>query len=258
MTSTQNPWIAYRKPNAQARLRLFCFPYAGGAASIYRNWADELPPDVDVCPIQLPGRESRLTEQPLDDFAAIIQAMTRYLHPYLNIPFALFGHSMGALLGFELARYLRQHYYLSPVQLFISGCSAPQIFDFGRRIHDLPEPEFLEEVRSLNGTPDEVLQHPELMQLLMPVLRADFGVVETYTYTPGDPLDCPISVFGGMQDDEVGRDDLEAWRQQTRGAFQLRMFPGDHFFLHADRALLLAALSEDLSRLLSRIPASRW
>jgi surfactin synthase thioesterase subunit len=257
MTNKQNPWISYRKPHTQARLRLFCFPYAGGAASIFRTWADELPPEVDVCPIQFPGRESRLTEQPFTEFTSLVQAMTRYLQPYLNIPFAFFGHSMGALISFEFARYLRQQYYLSPVQLFISGCSAPQVFDFGRRIHDLPEPEFLQEVRQLKGTPDEVLEHPELMQLLLPVLRADFGAVETYTYTPGEPLDCMISVFGGLKDEEVSREDLEAWQQQTRGAFNLRLFPGDHFFLHSDRALLLRTLSEDLTRLLNRIPSNR-
>ena len=255
MTTRDNPWIAYRKPNPRARLRLFCFPYAGGGASIYRTWSDELPPEVEVCPVQLPGRESRLIEPSFTRFAPLLQAMNPFVQPYLDMPFAFFGHSMGAMIGFEFARYLRQRERLGPAHLFVSGCRAPQRFDFDSPIHDLPEPKFIEELRLLEGTPDKVLQHPELMELLIPVLRADFEMVETYSYTPEAPLDCPISAFGGLQDDEVSREDIEAWQQQTRSAFVARMFPGGHFFLHSNRAILLRMLAEDLLRLVSRLPA---
>ena len=129
-----------------------------------------------------------------------------------------------------------------------AGASAPQL-PLGYRItYNLPEAEFLEEVRRLDGTPKEVLEHPELMAMMSPLLRADFELVETYSYVPEAPLDCPITVFGGLRDQDVGREVLEPWREQTASHFTLRMLPGGHFFLHSDQALLLSLLSEELRR----------
>jgi medium-chain acyl-[acyl-carrier-protein] hydrolase len=128
----------------------------------------------------------------------------------------------------------------------VSGCRAPQIPAPRPPIHALPEPAFLDELRRLNGTPETVLENAELMQLLLPVLRADFALLETYVYTPKPPLDYPISAFGGLQDREVSCDELEAWREQTSAAFSLQMLPGDHFFLNSARSLLLQSLSQKL------------
>ena len=155
---------------------------------------------------------------------------------------------MGALIGFELARLLRREHGLMPAHLFVSGRRAPQLPRDSRITYNLPEPEFLEEVRRLDGTPKEVLEHPELMEIVSPLLRADFEVVETYSYVPEPPLDCPITVFGGLRDHDVGRDVLEPWREQTASHFTLRMLPGGHFFLHSDQSLLLSLLSEELLR----------
>jgi medium-chain acyl-[acyl-carrier-protein] hydrolase len=153
---------------------------------------------------------------------------------------------MGGLVSFELARLLRKNYGKSPVHLFVSGNGAPQVPDPDPPIYALPEPEFLEELRRLNGTPEAVLENAELMQLLLPAIRADFAVIETYAYTPESPLDCPITAFGGLQDREVSYDDLKAWQEQTNAAFSLHMLPGDHFFLQSAQPLLLQLLSKKL------------
>jgi medium-chain acyl-[acyl-carrier-protein] hydrolase len=245
-TTALDSWIACRKPSPQARLRLFCFPYAGGGVSIFRAWSDGLPADVEVCPIQLPGRGTRLMEPPFARLSPLIQALAEALFPLLDIPFAFFGHSLGALISFELARQLRRQHAVQPVRLFISADRAPQIPNRDPAIHSLPEREFLVEVCRLNGTPRKVLEDDELRQIMLPLLRADFAVYETYGYSTEPPLNCPISAFGGLQDQRVNRGDLEAWREQTSSSFSLRMFPGDHFFLNTTQASLLGALSQEL------------
>ena len=245
---TLGSWTAGHEPNPQARLRLFCFPYAGGSASMFRIWSNALPADVEACPIQLPGRSTRLMERPFTDLSSLIQVLAQALSSLLDKPFAIFGHSLGALMGFELARQLRRQYGVSPARLFISAGCAPQIPRRGSPIHTLPAKEFLAEVRRLNGIPKEVLEHDELMEIVIPLLRADFALYEAYVYSAEPPLNCPISAFGGLQDRKVTHRDLEAWRDQTTGAFSLRMLPGDHFFLNTTQPLLLQMLSQELHR----------
>lgn len=239
-------WIAFRKPNPRARLRLFCFPYAGAGAAIFRTWADFLPPDVEVCPVQFPGRGTRLAETPITRLEPLIENLDCALAPLLDKPFAFFGYSLGALVGFELARHQRRQSGIQPARLFVAADCAPQVARRGRPIHALPDAEFLVELRRLNGIPEAVMADAELMAIMLPVLRADFAVYETYAYTAEPPLDCGISGFGGLRDRRVGRSDLEAWRDQTSGSFSLRMFAGDHFFLNTMQPLLLQGLSEEL------------
>lgn len=241
-----SPWITCRKPNPQARLRLFCFPYAGTGVSIFRTWPDGLPADVEVCPIQFPGRGTRLMEAPFTRLSPLVQALAQALGPLLDKPFAFFGHSLGALVGFELARQLRRQSGVQPIRLFVSAHRAPQIPLRDQPIHALPDEKFLHELRRLNGIPDQVLAEAELMQIMLPVLKADLAVFETYLYATEPPLDCAISTFGGLQDGKVSRDDLDSWRAQTTGPFSLRMFAGDHFFLNTARPRLLQTLSEEL------------
>lgn len=249
MGTTKKPdiWLAHRRPNPQAGLRLFCFPYAGGGASIFRSWHEYLPTQIEVCPIQLPGRENRLRERPYKRLTEVIDALADSLPPILDKPFAFFGHSLGALIGFELARQLRQRAMPQPVHLFVSGARAPQIPDPKAPIHNLPDKEFVEAVRDFGGTPEEVLQHEELMEILLPCLRADFEVCETHIYQPGDPLSIPITAFGGWQDKKIAPDEIEAWRNQTLSSFVVRMFPGNHFFLHNVREELLLHISGALN-----------
>jgi medium-chain acyl-[acyl-carrier-protein] hydrolase len=253
MSGTRNRWLSCQREHSQTILSLFCFPYAGGSASIFRRWSEGLPDAVDVCPIQLPGRGSRLPEPSITKMPTLIQAIAEAICPHLQRPFAFLGHSMGALIGFELARHLRAGYGVEPVHLFVSGCRAPQVSAEQLIIYDLPDSEFLKELSHLNGTPREVLEHPELMQLMLPTLRADLELVQTYTYAAGAPLQCPVTVFGGLQDKEIKRTQLRAWSAQTTARFSLRMLPGDHFFIHASRALFLKALSREVNQIVSRI-----
>ena len=211
---------------------------------IFRTWSDSLPADVEVCPVQLPGRGTRVTERPFTRLSPLVEALAQALVPLLDRPFAFFGHSLGALVSFELARQIRRQYGVHPVRLFVSAGRAPQIPHRNPPIHSLPDKELLMELRRLKGTPSELLDHEELMEIMLPLLRADFALYETYAYSSEPALDCPISAFGGLQDHRVNESDLQAWRAQTSVSFSLRMFPGDHFFLK--QSLLLRALSQEL------------
>ena len=213
-------------------------------------WSDDLPLFVEVCPIELPGRGMRFGEHPFTQLEPLIQSLSQAILPSLTKPFVFFGHSMGALVSFELTRLLCQKHPLNPLHLFVSGHRAPHIPDPDPPINLLPEPEFLKELRRYNGIPDEVFNNTELMQVFIPTLRADFAVVETYAYAPSLPLNCPITVFGGIQDWKTNRDNLEAWQEQTHARFSLQFFPGDHFFLHSARSLLLQSLTKQLRLLI--------
>ncbi|WP_414575208.1 thioesterase II family protein [Anabaena sp. CCY 9402-a] len=243
-TKINNPWLIFPKPNPQAKLRLFCFPYAGGGAGIFREWYKELNTKIEVCAVQLPGRENRLSEPAFNRLQPLINALSQAILPNLNQPFAFFGHSMGGLICFELARYLQQVYGLTPVHLFVSGASAPHIPETKPPINNLPTLEFLQELCRFNGTPDAILENSELMELMSPTLRSDFAVLETYIYTKFAPLSCAITAFGGLADVEVYQAELVAWQEHTISDFSLQMLPGNHFFIHENRLQLLDLLSQ--------------
>jgi medium-chain acyl-[acyl-carrier-protein] hydrolase len=238
--------LAHDEPHV--RLRLFCVPHAGGGTASFRRWARSFPPGVELVPVQLPGRESRVAELPFVRLAPLISALTEAVAPYLDTPFALFGHSMGALVCFELARYLRRAFGVLPSHLFVSGAPAPQLGTRHRTMHTLSTPALLAEVRQLGGTPDEVLGSDELMRMLVPVLRADLAIVETYRYFADAPLSCPLSVFGGLGDTRVARDELAAWRVQTSGQFALHMVPGEHFFAYDENGPVPHVVARALAR----------
>lgn len=231
LSSPAGLWLRSLPRNAEVRLRLFCFPYAGGGASIFRTWSATLPPEIGVYPVQLPGRENRIAEPAFTSIAALVAALVPVIAPYLDRPVAFFGHSMGSLISFELARALRRAGLPAPQQLFVSGHNAPQIPRTRPPLCHLAEPEFLAGVLGLGGTAAEVLQHPELRPLLLPLLRADFTAAETYTYTAEAPLAIPITVFGGRHDPYTTPQHLAAWQDQTHAACRVYVLPGDHFFL---------------------------
>lgn len=242
-------WIV-RKPRPRAKVRLFCFPYAGSGASIYRAWPDALP-HLDVCAIQPPGRETRMRDEPIKRLEPLVEATVEAILPLLDQPFAFFGYSLGSYVAFEATRRLRALGAPLPARLFLGACGAPQTPRRKAPIHDLPDAEFMNELRGYQGTPAEVLEHEELMALLLPLLRADFGVYETYVPRNEPPLDIPFSVLGGLTDEDVTRADLDAWREHTTKAFVLRMFPGNHFFLNTERTRLLTSVLQDLGPLLA-------
>lgn len=238
-------WIIRSKPNAQAQARLFCFPYAGGGASLYRMWSSCLPADIEICAVQLPGREQRFTDPPYTQMAPLVHAVADALMPWLDRPYAIFGHSMGALIGFELAHICHQRHLRMPEILFASGCRAPQLPARRPEIHSLPDARFIEEVSAMNGVPQAILAQTELLQLILPWLRADFTLVETYHPVAREPLPCAITAFGGLQDAIVNQDEIAAWSHCTRGNFTRRMVPGDHFFLTSSQDMLTRALAHD-------------
>ena len=240
------PWLPGYKEKPGVTRRLFCFPYAGGSAGSFRPWPNLLPGFLQVMAVQPPGRGERLSEPPFKHLPDMIEVLGPTLLPFLNKPFAFFGHSMGALIGFELTRWLRRTKNPMPQHLLVSGRRAPQFNYEELPSHDLPEPEFIERLRKLNGTPQEVLDHPELMQLMLPLLRADFSVCETYRHEVEPPLDCPVTVFGGMGDVEIPRERLEPWREHTTSSFSLHMFPGDHFFIHSAQDEIIRVISQKL------------
>ena len=227
-------------------MRLFCIPYAGGGPSVFRTWSMHVPAHVEVCAVHFPGRETRINEPAIDDWMCLVRELSDAIAPYLDRPYALFGHSLGGLICFELAREVRRRFDVEPIHLFVSGSAAPQLPDTDP-MSDLPEAEFLDRVREMKGTPPEVMRHPELRTLIVPILRADFSLRDTYQYRVESPLACPISAFGGMHDDGVGYDELEGWHEHTSARFQVRLFQGDHFFLRTAQAAVLEAVTEALT-----------
>lgn len=251
-TPSTGNWLTCPKPNPRASMRLFCFPYAGGGASVFRTWPDELPADIEFYAIELPSRGRRIKEPPITRMEPLVRGIAGAIESLLDKPFCFFGHSMGALTGFELARLLRREGRAQPSHLFVSGAIAPQIKDNQEVTYNLPEPEFLDVLRRLGGTPHEVLEHEELLQLMLPTLRADFELLQFYEYVDEPPFSFPITAFGGLQDKEVSREDIEGWRVHTTATFILRFFQGDHFFLLSDRSRLLWAMSQELISVVSR------
>lgn len=246
-------WTPFGRPKPAAPLRLLCFPYAGGGASAYYSWIGQLGPNIDVVPIQLPGKETRLGETSPSAIMPLVELLATNLRPILDWPYALYGHSMGGLIAFELARWLRTLGAPDPRHLFVGGRRAPQMEDASPPIHQLPEAELLAELRRLDGTPAEVLEDRALMRLLLPGLRTDFALCETYTYRAGTPLNCPVSSFGGLDDPDVQREHLEGWREQTSAHLTVHQLPGGHFFLHTARPMLLALLREEVEPTLANL-----
>jgi len=241
--SIDSYWITYPNPNSSAKLRLFCFHYAGGGASVYRGWPELLPDEIELCSIQLPGRENRLQEALYTDLDQLIQALLPALHPHLDKPFAFFGHSMGAMIAFETARALRKQEMSPPTQLFLSAWQAPQIVRTDEALRLLSDTEFIAKLQQrYDAVPEAILENADLQKTFLPILRADVAMLETHTFQHEPPLSYPITVFGGQDDPSVSQNELADWQAQTDGAFDLQMFAGAHFYLEQVQAELVAAI----------------
>lgn len=241
-------WVQISRPAPAARLRLICLPPAGGGASRYRDWPAHLPDGVEVVSVQLPGRESRFTEQAIESMPQLVSELADGLGGHLTRPFALFGHSMGALIAFELTRWLRPS-GVAPVHLFASGCRAPDLPSRSPDWHVLPDQEFIAKIESLGGIPPELLADRDYLAAMLPALRSDCTLTETYVCRPQAPLSCPVSAFGGQRDAEVFPEDVQAWSRHTTGPFRAHLLPGDHFFINSARQDVLRLLASELPSL---------
>jgi medium-chain acyl-[acyl-carrier-protein] hydrolase len=247
-------WVKVFEPRPGARLRLFCFPYAGGGASVYRLWPRGLPSDIEVVGVQPPGRESRWRDEAFRHVEPMADDALTGLEAHLDRPFAFFGHSMGAILAFEVARRLARRGGAMPKHLIVSGRPAPTVAESHPPIHGLPKDEFIDEIRRYSGTPEEVLQNDELMALLEPVLRADFTVSETYEHDSDGPrLSMPLTVIGGTDDPDVPVEALAPWSEQTTGPFREHVIEGGHFFVNEQRDETLTIVARALAPHLARV-----
>jgi len=241
-------WIVGARPRrTRPAVRLFCLPWAGGSAAAYASWTDAVRDDVEVCPIELPGRQTRWQESPFERLDPLVNSLATALSSELGGRFALFGHSMGALVAFELARTLRRRGEGEPETLFVSAGAAPQLPRSLPWVPDQPDSVVREKLRELGGVPAEVDESPELMELLMPVIRADFSVCETHRYRPEPPLRCPIVAFCGEQDREVPPARMAPWAEQTTGGFSQHVLPGGHFALENERDKVLTVIRSRLA-----------
>lgn len=245
-TSRKNPWLRLVRSDPFASLRLFCFSYAGAGANVYRSWAGMPFEHVEIAAVQLPGREARMREEPFTSAKPLVAALARELAPELGgKPFLFFGHSMGALVSFELTRELRRQAKPMPRALFLSGHRAPGAAaePRDRVMHRMSDEDLVCELRGMNGTAEGVMDHAEMLALLLPIFRADFSVCETWRHQEEAPLDVPVHALGGVDDPGVSRAHLEAWSRQTVARCTVDMFEGDHFYVHQSRAQLLARLA---------------
>jgi surfactin synthase thioesterase subunit len=240
-------------PKPSPALRIFCFPFAGVGPSAFRGWPQNLPAVVEALCVHLPGRESRVREANIPDILALASEITDAIAPFADRPFALFGHSLGGLVAFEVARILRRRGLSAPVRLFASACRAPHLPSPFAPLHDLDEDDLLRRVneRYDGSVPKEVLESPELRELLVPALRADIAALEAYQHTPQLPLDCPLTVFGGRHDRTLAQGALEAWSLHTSKDFRLRLVDGGHFFLQSERRRLIDDICEDVATLVA-------
>jgi surfactin synthase thioesterase subunit len=235
-------WLI-RKTGVVRRFRLYCFCYGGGNANRYIPWQAQLNPEIEVCAIQLPGRGARMHEAPYQSMELLVEDIAAVILRDSQLPFAFFGHSLGGLLAFELARYFARNLLTLPRHLFASGCDSPQLRSPPKNMHLLPHDELINKLRDYNGTPPEILEHRELMELILPTIRADFALAEEYQYRPGLQLNVPITVMVGKQDPEVLPKYVDGWAKETTRTCDVRWFDGDHFFIVPQEQAVLECIS---------------
>ncbi len=242
-----SPWVVDgRAGDPGASRQLFCFAHAGGGPAFFRPWQASLAPDIAVRRVLLPGRDSRLDEPPVRHITELIEPLCAALEPYLDRPYALFGHSMGSVVAYEVARRFSGPSGTPPNCLIVSGRRAPGLAAGHRRLSALPDDEFLAQVGRLNGIPPEVLGEPQLVEVVLPPLRADFELAETYRPLAGHRLACPVMAYLSTGDPEIDYAEVLGWRDVTTGPFAMRVFSGDHFYLKGGRPDVLSAVREDL------------
>lgn len=249
MQMNPRTWLQRQEGGARS-LRLFCFSHAGGSAAGYRSWQADLDPAIEVCAVQLPGRGARLGEPALRSLPLLVRMLAQIIASQDDMPFAFFGHSLGGLLAFEVARYCQSKGMAMPEQLFVSGSAAPRCRLLSRRLHELNDSDLIAALRTYQGAPAAALDNAELMAMMLPTIRADFALAADYEYRIAAPLDIPITVLGGAHDPHVPFKHLHGWQAETTEPVRLHCFEGDHFFIQSARESLLACLDQELRQLL--------
>lgn len=231
-TNEAMKWLRRYSAHEPPQARLFCFPYAGGSAGVYRPWRERLSPGLELVAVQPPGREDRLAEPAFDSVSRLVDTLLPLLREWLDRPYVLFGHSMGALLAFATARRAMACGLRSPALLVVSGCPAPGYELKGQKLGHLDDEAFFRELEQMGGTPPAFFEHPELMELMGPGLRADFLMCERFREESHAAIEVPIEAFGGRIDEDVPESVLAHWAEYTQCSFSYRLFGGDHFFIH--------------------------
>lgn len=238
-----SPWFPFGATPEPPRLRLFCFPHAGGSAAVFRRWA--APPGIEIRPIQWPGRAERLGEPPFRRLLAMADAALQAMEPFLHdAPYALFGHSLGAKIAYECARTINQQKLPPPQGLFLAGCGPLHLPDHCKQLHTLPDAAFLQGIADQGGTPREIFECEELVHHFLPALRADYTASETYAWRPGPTLPILSVIFGGQEDPDAPPACLKDWQAHFSSSFETRIFPGNHFFLDAHNTEILRIIAE--------------
>ena len=229
---SQYLWVDTLKASKHPDVRCFCFHYAGGGSQMYRAWVDHLPKRMDLYSILLPGRERRTHEPLMTECHEIVEAMIPELLPLLDKPYVFFGYSMGALVAWALAKKIQNIGYVLPRHLFIAASRAPCMRKGEEKLYDLPSEQFIVKLTALGGIPEEILANHEIMDMYLPLLRADLTVADTYTpQDDEEQIDCPIDAFGGIGDMAITSKEIEGWKSHTRSSFHNKYFPDGHFFI---------------------------
>lgn len=234
LTITHSKWFVRDAPVTRPSCRLFCLPYAGGSASVFRGWQAALGPTVEVLAVELPGRSTRAREPAISSLTQVVDLLVGEVSARMDVPSLFFGHSNGALICYRLAVELARRGLALPQRLVLAAKEPPHR-DKREILHDLPTQQFVAKLRSLNGTPSAILDDPYLLDAFLPYLRADFALSETYVHTPCPPLPCALTLLGGTVDDDTDIDDLNAWTEYFSSTPTLHLIDGDHFFIHSAR-----------------------
>lgn len=242
-----SPWIVRPAPRAHASMRLFCLPHAGASSVIFREWFGSFSDSVEVCAVEPPGRLARRNERAYGELAEFTEALEAAILPYLDLPFAFFGHSLGALMAFECARALRRHHQLEATHLIVAAHKAPQVPWRQRPLSREPKNVFVRELEQRYGPLEPALKaEPELLDMLVDIMRVDLGMLERYRYQDEKALNCPILAIGGTADESLAASDLQAWQHQTANKFRLEWMAGGHFFLRERGRQLRELLRSEL------------
>jgi pyochelin biosynthetic protein PchC len=246
MTTDRTRWLGRFRPAPSAPTRLVCFPHAGGSASYYRPVAVAMSPEVDVFAVQYPGRQDRHREPLVDNLTTLADTLADVLDDRDDRPTAFFGHSMGAILAFEVARRMERRGIRLAGGLFVSGRPAPTVIR-ERYVHLMAEPDLIAEVKGLSGTDSRLLDDDEVVSMVLPALRGDYKAIETYRYPPGPDVTCEVVVLFGDQDPMVTAAEAEQWRRHTTGPFSTHVYPGGHFYLDVQHRAVNRLIAEHLA-----------